>query len=70
LHKNKDLLGINHQQLSKDSAICRNKIVLEHVVASRNMREWRDQAMAELHQERRETEQAENKGKVQRIANG
>ena len=42
LHWNKGLMGISHQNLTKESAICRNRIVLEHVLASRNMRGWRD----------------------------
>ena len=35
--------------LAKESTIARNKIVLEHIVANRNMKDWKDQILTELH---------------------
>lgn len=39
--------------MAKESTIARNRIVTEHIIAARNMREWRDQAAFEIHDERR-----------------
>lgn len=49
-------MDLNHRALTKESAIRRNKVMLEHVVASRNMCEWRDAVLDEIHQELREDE--------------
>ena len=46
---NKKQNNLDFQGLEQESNHARNKIVLEHVVASRNMREWRNQVMEELH---------------------
>ena len=35
--------------LAKESTIARNKIVLEHIVADRNMKDWKDQVLTEIH---------------------
>lgn len=52
LNKDDKQLGdLNHANLVKESTIARNKIVLEHVVAARNMREWKDQILTEIHKE-------------------
>jgi len=42
LKSNKNQSDLNYRNLSKESTIARNNIVLEHVVASRNMRVWKD----------------------------
>ena len=44
---------LDYTGLAKQSVIARNQIVTEHVIASRNMRAWRDQVASEIHQERR-----------------
>ena len=44
---------LDYGSLAKQSVIARNQIVAEHVVASRNMRQWRDDVASEIHEERR-----------------
>ena len=54
LKTSKQQVDLDHATLAKESTIARNKIVLEHVVAERNMREWKDQILAEIHEERQQ----------------
>ena len=39
--------------LSTQSKIARNQVMLEHVMATRDMRQWKDQILSELHAEQR-----------------
>ena len=52
------LLQVNKRQsdhefsnLRQDSYHARNKVVLEHIVYQRNLKDWRDQVLSELHEE-------------------
>ena len=54
LKSSKNQNDLDYQNLSKESTLARNKIVCEHVIASRNMRDWKDQVLAEIHVEQRE----------------
>ena len=54
LKSSKQLNDLNYNNLAKESTIARNNITAEHIVASRNMREWKDQVLAELHKEKRQ----------------
>ena len=54
------LLQVNKRQnidefsnLRQDSNNARNKVVLEHIIAQRNLKDWRDQVLSELHEEQR-----------------
>ena len=42
LKSTKNQNDLDYQNLSKESTLARNKIVCEHVIASRNMRDWKD----------------------------
>ena len=53
LKSTKQLSDLNYNSLSKESTIARNKIMAEHVVAGRNMREWKFSVLAEIHDEKR-----------------
>lgn len=46
--------------LEQESSIARNKVMLEHVVATRNMRGWREQILEELHLEQRNAKSVGN----------
>mmetsp|Transcript_51 Transcript_51/g.50 ORF Transcript_51/g.50 Transcript_51/m.50 type:complete len:91 (-) Transcript_51:72-344(-) len=60
------LLQVNKRQnemssnLQVDSNIARNKVVLEHIVYKRNLKEWRDQVLSELHEEQRGAKSVSN----------
>lgn len=57
------LLAVNKRHMHNDvcsdsnlwheSTIARNKVVLEHVMAERNLRDWRNKVLSELHEESR-----------------
>ena len=51
LKSSKQQSDLNYNSLAKESTIARNNITAEHVVASRNMRDWKDQVLAEIHKE-------------------
>lgn len=53
LKSNKQINDLDYYSLSQESTIARNQVMLEHVVATRNMRDWRDQVLSELHDEAR-----------------
>ena len=44
---------LDYGTMAKESTIARNKIMLEHVMQERNMRGWKDEILAEIHQEQR-----------------
>jgi hypothetical protein len=48
LLKKEKRLGLDTQLLAKESQIRRNKLVVEHVLAERNKREWEQEVLVEL----------------------
>ena len=42
---------LDHQGLSQMSTLARNQLVIEHVVGSRNMRDWKEKILEEIHAE-------------------
>ena len=48
---------LDHQNLTQMSTIARNKLVLEHVVGARNLKDWKAQILEEIHSEQREDNQ-------------
>ena len=49
LQKKKQPNDLDYQNLSKESTMARNHVVLEHVIAQRNMRKWKDLVLQEIH---------------------
>lgn len=41
-------LGLDNQLLAKESQIRRNKLVVEHVMAERNRRQWEQEVLTEI----------------------
>ena len=53
LQTNKRSEDLDFSRLQEESTLARNKVLLEHVMARRNLRNWRDQVLTELHEEKR-----------------
>lgn len=48
LLKKEKRLGLDHSSLTKESQIRRNKLLVEHVCAERNRKEWENEVLIEI----------------------